>query len=248
MKRVSFTKFIFALLLIVGGTVILLANLDVISLEMWKIFSYSYPFILLVIGLKFILDSLIGRDDRWGLGVFTSVFAGLLIMDRFEWMTFTAWDIWLLWPLLLIIIGIRMFGSKGKEEKIEVQFGQGDTHKKKSTIGDLSYTKNDWTVEPMNLWNAIGDYKLDFTKAFIPEKDTPIRISGIIGDVKIIMPENVDFRIEARVKMGDIRVLHEKTDGINRTMSYETPDYQTASQKVTLSVDLKVGDIRLDRV
>ncbi|MFG6179672.1 cell wall-active antibiotics response protein LiaF, partial [Halomonas sp. THAF12] len=94
----------------------------------------------------------------------------------------------------------------------------------------------------------IGDYKLDFTKAFIPEKDTPIRISGIIGDVKIIMPENVDFRIEARVKMGDIRVLHEKTDGINRTMSYETPDYQTASQKVTLSVDLKVGDIRLDRV
>ncbi|KGP90054.1 hypothetical protein N780_07465 [Pontibacillus chungwhensis BH030062] len=252
MKRVSFTNFILALVLIVGGTFILMANLDVISLEMWQLFSYSYPFILLVVGLKFILDSILKRDDRFGLGVLTSVFAALLVMDRFEWITFTAGDIWLLWPLIFVIIGFRIFLSKGTKPKVEIRFDddhQDESFKrKKSAIGDYSFTSSDWAVEPMNLWNAVGDYKFDFTKAFIPEKDTPFKLSGIVGDVKILMPENVAFRVEANVKTGDIRILEQKADGFNRVMSYQTPDYETSTRKVTFYINLKVGNIRLDRV
>ncbi|MCD5324976.1 MULTISPECIES: cell wall-active antibiotics response protein LiaF [Pontibacillus] len=252
MKRVGFTKFILAVALIVGGIFILLANLDVISLEMWQVFSYSYPFILLAIGIKFILDSLFGKGDRWPLGLITTVFAAFLVMDRFGWMTFTAGDIWLLWPLLLVLIGVRIFTSKGTKPKVEIRFDDEhdseDFKRKKSAIGDYSFTNSDWSVEPMNLWNAVGDYKFDFTKAFIPEKDTPFKLSGVVGDVKILMPENVAFRIEASVKTGDIRILDQKADGLNRVMHYQTPDYGTATRKVTFYVDFKVGNIRLDRV
>jgi len=100
----------------------------------------------------------------------------------------------------------------------------------------------------MNLSNLAGDFYLDFTKAFIPEKEIPISISALAGDVRILIPENVAFRVKAKVRAGEINVLGDMVDGINRSIFFETDNYHEAARKLDLTLKLKAGSIRIDNV
>ncbi|QHE51355.1 cell wall-active antibiotics response protein LiaF [Pontibacillus sp. HMF3514] len=260
MRNFSVSKIVVAFVFIAIGVFLILANLDVISLEMNDAFIFIYPLLFVLIGLKLVFDGIRGDGDGWPVGAFLVVFGGLLILDRFDIISFQFGDIWSLWPIILVFIGISMFKPKRKSKHVEITTetdneDEGEDQPKKNrkkkrnfTVGDHSFNEQNWKVEPMDLWNAIGDYHIDFTKAFIPEKDTSIAISGVIGDVKILMPENVAFRVDARIKTGDIKVLDEKSEGINRKLSYQTPDYDEATRKITLDIDFKIGDIRVDKV
>src|SRR5699024_9906896 len=101
---------------------------------------------------------------------------------------------------------------------------------------------------PMYLRNLAGDFYLDFTKAFIPEKETPISINALAGDIRIVIPENIAFRVDADVKAGEIDILGQSIDGINRSMSFETDDYEDATRKLDFFLKLKAGSIRVDQV
>jgi lia operon protein LiaF len=100
----------------------------------------------------------------------------------------------------------------------------------------------------MDLRNAAGDYYIDFSKAFIPEKEIPISIHSWAGDVQILLPEHVAFRIDASVKAGEIHVLDQTADGINRSVFYESTDYEDAIRKLDMTIKLKAGSIRVDVV
>lgn len=130
-----------------------------------------------------------------------------------------------------------------------------EANKRKSNIkrssfmfGDHEYSRENWKVEPMHLNNLAGDFYMDFTKAFIPEKEVPITISALAGDVRILMPENVAFRVNAKVRAGDIDILGENVDGINRSFFYETDDYGEVSRKLHFTIKLQAGSVRIDHV
>lgn len=250
MRNVSAFKIVFAFGLIALGVLLILTNIGVISLEIGDAVLFVYPFLFIIIGLKWIFD----KSSSWQAGTFLLIFGGLLALDRFGYIDFAFWDVWNLWPLILVFIGISIFSPTSKKPTVEIitdkdtSEGTVTKRKKNFTIGDHHLNQPNWTVEPMDLWNAIGDFQIDFTKAFIPEKNTHISVGGIVGDVKIIMPENVAFKVDASIKTGGIMVLEEKADGINRKVHYKTPDYDDAIRKITLSIDLAVGDIRVDKV
>lgn len=93
-----------------------------------------------------------------------------------------------------------------------------------------------------------GDFYYDFSKAYIPEKEIPITISSLAGDVHILVPENLEFQVYASVKAGDIDIVGQSVDGINRSLSYVTPNYDSATRKINLTLKLKAGSIRVDYV
>jgi lia operon protein LiaF len=94
----------------------------------------------------------------------------------------------------------------------------------------------------------IGDYFIDFSKAFIPEKETQVIVRGWIGDVKMIIPENVPVMIQSTINVGDIRIFDQKTGDINRSLHYKSPGYDEASRKLKIAVQVKIGSIRIDKV
>ncbi|KGP71557.1 cell wall-active antibiotics response protein LiaF [Pontibacillus yanchengensis] len=257
MKKHNLFTYIIALGFIALGAFLILTNLDIISLEISNAFYFSYPFFIFGMGLLIIIDTIRGNRDGFGFGSFLLIFGGLLIADRFEYIEFAFLDFWRLWPLLFIYIGISFF-TPSKKPRVYISTDDDDDvaeyNKKKGkkkrnvAIGDHRFDQPNWNVESMELWNVIGDYHVDFTKAFIPDQETSISISGVIGDVKIIVPENVDFRIHATIKTGDIRVLDEKSEGLNRNIHFKTPGYEDATRKLDLEVHFKIGDIKVDRV
>lgn len=252
----NFIRYFLAVLLIGAGIMLVFANVGVIDFGPGSLWHHIYPVFILVMGLKWLFDFFRKRGTNWFLGLFSIVFGGLLLLDRFEYITFYFKDIFKLWPLLIIYVGFELFGLGRNSDKFVIEYEPDvSTNKSKKNkgaqkfvVGSQNYSKPNWKVEPMNINTMAGDFYLDFSKAFIPEKETPIHIRSLAGDVHILMPENIEFRIDAAVKAGEIEILGNDLGGINRSCYYETENYEDAERKLDFVIKLKAGNIRLDHV
>jgi lia operon protein LiaF len=271
MKRFSLTKFILSVALVVGGILLLFVNLGVISLEMTNFFVYIIPSLLVLIGLKWLLEGLFsrGRNGSVFFGLLSTLYGLLLLGDIFEYVDFDYDDVLKLWPLLLVYIGIKIFGgSRNKEKRRKIKF-TFDTDSKKNEediyggpnnnrggkessvfnlVGDGNFTGSNWSVEPMDIHKAILDYDFDFTSAFIPDKETPVKLSGWVGDVKVRLPEDIEFMVEGKANIGDIKIGSYKGEGLGKELYYKTPGYDEATRKIKFSFYFKIIDLRIDQV
>lgn len=243
-----FIRFLLALILIVGGSALVLANIGIVDFNMNNAWLYIYPIIFIAFGLKWMIDKIRYKGGSWVFGSFFFIFGSLLLLDRFQFIEFTFWDVFKLWPLLIVYFGFSFIGNR----RIKITYTPDKKKKQKSdynnsyfSIGEHEYNQPNWKVEPMNLKSMAGDFYLDFSKAFIPEKEIPITIKSLAGDVHILIPENVAYRVDASVKAGDIDVPGKKVDGIYRNLLHETEDYEDAIRKLDLLIDLKAGSVRV---
>ncbi|RPF52032.1 cell wall-active antibiotics response protein LiaF [Aquisalibacillus elongatus] len=264
-------KWTIAFILIGFGLVLILQNINLISLEMSNIVWRSWPIILVIIGLlSFINHFSPYKSGGWKFGSFLMVYGGLLWADNFNvgGIEFELIDIWKLWPLILIYIGANiLFGNKtmsvyvggdvdysgygGKQvKKAKAQKGKYKYHlkKEKNLIGDFNFSDDNWKVKDMNLWSGIGDVDIDFSKAYIPNEETKIVLRGYIGDVHIKMPDDVSCRIYANVSIGDATIFNQHRSSFGNAITYESDDYEEATRKIDLHMDYKIGDITVDYV
>lgn len=246
-------RFLVAVALIAFGVVLVLENIGIIEYEFNSrtAWGYIYPSIFVLFGIKWMVDRFRHRGGSWAWGSFFFIFGALLLSDRFGWIVFQFNDVFKLWPLLIIYIGFAVIGNSGKPKVIIQKTGDYDESEENSsffTVGNHEYNKPNWKVEPTTVKTLAGDFYYDFSKGYIPEKEIPFTISALAGDVHLIIPENLEFKVKASVKAGDIDVIGNTVDGINRTLNYETPNYDSAKRKLNLTLKLKAGSIRVDYV
>ncbi|WP_068775066.1 cell wall-active antibiotics response protein LiaF [Paenibacillus sp. FJAT-26967] len=124
------------------------------------------------------------------------------------------------------------------------------TQNKSGFIGDFYIGKDYWELTPMNISSFIGDTFIDLTKASIPAGETKITVSAFIGDVKIIVPADLDIEIKVTASsfIGDMKVLDRHEDGMMRSMSMQTPYYQEGIKKIKLNVSMFIGDVVVKKI
>ncbi|WP_062352215.1 cell wall-active antibiotics response protein LiaF [Bacillus kwashiorkori] len=117
-------------------------------------------------------------------------------------------------------------------------------------VADVEYNQSNWSLEPLTLNNTVGNYYIDLSKAFIPEGETPIKIKGRIGDVQILVPEDIAVKIEARNSVGDMTIFGNSSDqfGKGSYLSFKSEDYEYALRKVDINIQLSIGSIYIDYV
>lgn len=250
--RIGFVRFLLAVTLISFGLILILENIGVGTWNFKNAWLYIYPLMFFFYGFKLMIDRMKYKGGSWLFGSFLAIFGSLLLLDRFDMIAFKFSDIGKLWPLLIVYLGFLMFRhsfghsiivNQHKKEK-DKKFYKNSSF----SIGNYEYTQPNWKVEPLYLTNLAGDFYLDFTKAFIPDKETPITISALAGDVHILMPENVEFNVDASVKAGDIDIAGQSVEGINRSLTYKTADYDNAIRKINFTLKLKAGSVRVDLI
>lgn len=258
--KIKLSRLFISFILIITGVLLLLTNLGILSrlgithMTFGELWQYVYSVLFIIIGLKFIYDFIKSRRGQWKVGSFLLIFGSLLLLGSFEIINFQFKDIFKLWPLLIIYIGFSLIGWPKRKSRSSVHVFTDDSYKDKGwnvgrfSVGDHEFKHPNWKVEPMELWNMAGDYYIDFSKAFIPEEEIPITIDCWAGDIQILMPEHVEFKVIASVKAGEINVLGQKAEGINRELVFTSPDFDTATRKLDLALHLKAGTIRIDRV
>ncbi|HEY4600083.1 MAG TPA: cell wall-active antibiotics response protein LiaF [Cerasibacillus sp.] len=251
--------YMIAFFLIGFGVLLIFENLGIMSFSFKTGWHYLYPVLIIFLGMKWVSDRFRYRGGSLFFGSLFILFGSLLLLDRFQVITFHFKDIFKLWPLLIIYFGfsllkgsrpvVVMNWSKGKSDADDI-FDDEKVDDKGSmfSVGNYEYNQPNWKVEPMSLRSLAGDFFFDFSKAFIPEKKIPILIDSLAGDVHVLIPEHVEFRVRAHVVAGEIDVVGQSTDGINRTFTFETPGYGFSEQKLDFQIRLKAGSIRINYV
>lgn len=128
--------------------------------------------------------------------------------------------------------------------------GSGITQHKSGFIGDVFLGKDYWELQPMTISHFIGDTVIDLTKATIPFGETKLIVSTFIGDVKMLVPADVEVEIAVTASsfIGDMNVLDRHESGLFRNIRTETPYYRESERKIRLIVSAFVGDVLVRKV
>jgi len=100
-----------------------------------------------------------------------------------------------------------------------------------------------WTARSSQLSVAIAEIQIDLTNAIFEEPTVELHLQGMIGDVDIVVPEDVGLAVHAQVAVGEIRVAGERGAGLLNRLVWRSPNYETAEHRVLLNVSYAVADV-----
>jgi predicted membrane protein len=219
--------------LIVLGILAFLQSIDVANfgLAFW-------PVLLLFIGICLIVDSVdpywndwAGYWTRWkhnktrfhqrykvswvelGLGLWVSGI-GLYDILRNANVVYNRTNIVLSdgWPLLFVGIGISIIANSKLNNKADINLSGNKVITK---FGDVSHGQTAWVLDgDMDLDHKVGDFKLDLSTAEITPGEHCISIKAKIGDVVVLVPDNVNSRVVAKTDVGEVTVFGDKNSGL----------------------------------
>lgn len=173
----------------------------------------------------------------------------LFLLDQLEYLDFGEVAS-RFWPVILIIVGLRLILKRERHGDLHDNFGNtldmGDASQKvrsQKVIGDF---KTKITAEDFaggSISTVIGDTRLDLTEIGIQSGETVLTINGVIGDIDVALPKNVEYAIRAHVVIGDLKLLDNKSDGVFVNRNYQSPGYESASNKLYISISQMIGDV-----
>ena len=142
------------------------------------------------------------------------------------------------WPLTIIALGVWMIlRPRGVGTRARVW---------QRLLGDVRRT-GDWRVTDEEFWHLIGDIRLDMTEAQIPEGETTIRIYGLVGSLRLVVPEGVGVSVSSTAFVTDARVFGQKTDNVLSPYKYQSEDYSTAERRIRIESSRFITDLRVKR-
>lgn len=132
-------------------------------------------------------------------------------------------------------------------EKSSASFrGEGmsrqDGFNRSSLIGNVRM-EGPFELEDVLLSHAVCDTTIDLSKAVIPDGESTLVISSLIGDVDIYVPYDMPVSVGATAIMGDLKILDHRHSGFGCRIHTETPGYRQSSRRVKITVSLLIGDV-----
>ncbi len=169
------------------------------------------------------------------------------------------------WPLILVAIGlkilwdvkqsasVKVIGEPSKKDWERSESGRSgyrsttalDILSESNVMGDIKVTVESENFQGGSVNTVFGDTKLDMSKIIVAEGEHMLRISGVFGDVKIDIPQNLPIRVSGNTLAGDIVIREYKKSGIGQSLSYQSQDYETAQKKLHISVSQVFGDVKI---
>ncbi len=185
----------------------------------------------------------------WGLII---IIIGILILlnnlDAFDIGDFIA-DFW---PLLLILIGLRLILRRKRYKEISTHItadrdiiSESDEAFYSNVFGDFDVAINSKNFQSGKINNVFGDVDVDLTNLNITSGEKKLHISGVFGDIKVTSPKQVPFFIRASIVAGDIKMMGEKRSGFSVEKTYKSEGYDTAENRLNIYVSHVLGDIKV---
>lgn len=114
----------------------------------------------------------------------------------------------LLLPIVIVIIGVKMvcsglFGNKANEIIAQVEQNGGKAQVGCATFSGCNLNYDGEMFEGAELTAAFGGVKCDLRNAII-EKDCAIRASAIFGGIDILVPDNINVKVNSNCIFGGV--------------------------------------------
>lgn len=100
-----------------------------------------------------------------------------------------------------------------------------------------------WTFRSADISAAIAEVKIDLTNALFEEPETTLHLQGMIGDIDIVVPEDVGLTVNAQVAIGEIQVAGERGAGLMNRLVWRSPNAGAAEHRVHIELSYVIADV-----
>lgn len=180
--------FLPGLLVAALGIVFLLDNLDVV--DSGRILRF-WPLILILAGARHLWEARDRGAALWGAAL--SGAGGLLLIEALDLVDFDVWD---LWPLVLVAVGLRMLAFPGKAAPAP-RDGADGIENCSAFLGSVERRVRSADFRGGSASAFLGGVHLDLTGADVAGDEAVLRVSAFLGGVEIRIPE--DWTTEVRL-------------------------------------------------
>lgn len=199
--KTNSAQLILGIIIIIFGILALLGTTEILPVSLIGLI----PLIFILLGFYALIKSRFRNitGPIFVIALFTLIL--LVVLDIITWDVFFR----LLWPIIIIIIGIGVL-SKIREPAPEDEYtATGDML---TFFGDNHRTIKSEKFQGVDITAIFGDVKLDLQDAEIKDSPARIKMVAIFSDVKIKVPENWNVRIETVPVLGDIETRQREED------------------------------------
>lgn len=239
-------RVIVGLVIIIIGAVLFIDRLGW-DVDVGKVLSY-WPVILVIIGLKWLVSPFITAKEEEKQKFFFSwtrfvsavilLIVGVLYLGRNTGFIDPGyieifWSI--LFPAILILIGISLIRGK---------VAQGGKNRI-AMMGGIEAGKSPWKLESNSYLAIMGGIELDLTTAEIPEGETIIDLTAVMGGITVEIPSDLPVIYDGTAVLGGVTFLNEEAGGIiasrkvEHNVDYNKPLVRIQSRAIMGGVEVK---------
>lgn len=110
-------------------------------------------------------------------------------------------------------------------------------------LGDHVYEMDD-----INIQTGFGDTIIDLSMTMLPPGETVIIIRGLVGNIQLLVPYDVEVSMNHSMLLGKITFLSEREEGFNKNFIFQPKEYQTATRKVKIFTSIVIGDLEVRNI
>ena len=191
MKTIS-PRIVLGVAIIAVGVMLLLDTLGVPGLN--NILSTWWPIFVILAGLV----SLINGPKNYLWPVVLVVFGTFLQLNELGILGFSPWQI--IWPTLVIMIGLSIIFDKGRKIK---NVNKSERQDIVAVLGGNEQKNNSTNYKGSKITAIMGGAMLDLRKATI-EKEATIEVTTFCGGIEIRVPKNVIIKDQTNSVLGGV--------------------------------------------
>jgi lia operon protein LiaF len=120
-----------------------------------------------------------------------------------------------------------------------------DYQQRHNIMASIRWNREPWVLSNMSVWSIVGEMNIDLSLAIIDEPETTLVFQGIVGDIDIIVPDDIGVRIDSTLIIGQTKIGYDQQDGLGTKMSWQSLNFDTAQHRVNITLSYMVGDINV---
>lgn len=236
-RRISFRLILLAMLMLVGGTSMLLSNLELIEFDVQK-YVFTWQSAIIALGLFYWAGSF--RSNWFGGSILISI-GTIFLLDKIYGETLSISSI--LWPVIIMIIGLAILLKVllPKSKKYASCYSgvfDGNSYSKNDDILEEDRIFGGGNIQVLsqnfkggNLSYVFGGGDIDLREAKLAEGNNIMKIDCVFGGVKLKVPENWDISVESSGVFG----------GFNDARVRVSPENIDKSRKLIIKIEAVFG-------
>ncbi|MFD2672236.1 cell wall-active antibiotics response protein LiaF [Marinicrinis sediminis] len=140
--------------------------------------------------------------------------------------------------LMVVLLSLGYYYLRSREIHRDQHYIQ-----RQKLMESMKWNRHPWELKSMSAWSLIGEIQMDLSLALPESSEITLNLQGIIGDVDLIIPEEIGVDIRATVLFGQIHFGHEQDAGFMNKMHWRSPNYEQCEVRVNIITSHLIGDV-----